>query len=580
MSIRPNILSCVVVGFLAGFFLVSNASASVAENSLPFRIRVIGSTDFVCQADDLLEVECLIENGRYGTIKASFPNGTMAEDEEQGVLIEVRNVNGRMGLRIIGAWLPSGTGETIELPRPAGLAGSRICVRDFAGAGFAANDSPCFDAPGQGRVDVPMGSGKLGFYLSDGLFRKIAYEPDRIRLFGLRHTAVMFDHNEPPVVNDDTCQAFEDQRVVCGILANDVDLDGDLLRLVEVSRPLFGSAWISDHGIAYEPPEEWTGVDHFRYFVTDGRATGLADVTVLVDPTNDVPVAVKDVVFVDEDGEGLFDLIRNDHDRDSASLELSAVGQPKHGTATISDGQLRYVPKEDWYGEDKFGYTVSDGSGGEAEGEVKVLVRAINDTPVAKDDSATTYEDSAVSGRVSASDVDGDGLIYFLASRTKNGRIDFAEDGAWTYLPNLEYFGEDSFAFFVTDGHDVSNQAEVTIEITFVDDSNDSKVSAAEMADRLAQHNFRDDYWNECYAWQTDCDVATYYGPRMGDDLGLIAGIERARGTTHDSAAADKLADRLEIYGVPVKKTVLTTADLIWQLAYKFVLRPMFNWFK
>ena len=578
MNTVNKIRTSVAVVFLAGFLFVPSAWAEQEKNNLPFAIRAVGGTDFVCAEIEGGEVECRVDAGRFGTVIVQFPPGTQAYDPTYGIELEVRNINGRMGLRIEGALLPEGQGETIIMPRMPGAAGSRLCVRDFPGANFESADSPCFDGVGQGRVDVPLGTGSVGFYLSDGKFREVEYDQRSVTVSGLRHTAIMFDHNEPPIANDDQCRGYEDGRSVCSVLANDVDLDGDLLHIIEVSPPLFGRAWVADHGIVYEPPPEWFGFDTFRYFVTDGRATAMAIVSVPVERTNDAPVAVKDTLFVHEDSELTYDVVANDYDRDSASLELAAVGRPVKGQATITDdGLLRYVPPANWYGEEKFSYTVSDGDGGETEGEVRVLVKTVNDCPVAKSSSARTSEDKSVSGRVTATDIDGDDLIFFLSSRPKNGRIDFKEDGSWTYLPNRDYFGTDSFGFFVTDGLEVSNMAEVTIEVSYVDDRLSQAQTEEEYTEQLASI-FRGDYWNTCYSWMTDCNAADQ--PSRNDSLGLVSGIEMAREATAGSARTEGLADRLTVNGVPVKKAVVTTADLIWQLVRHYVLRPLFDgWF-
>ncbi|MEO1211856.1 MAG: Ig-like domain-containing protein, partial [Cyanobacteria bacterium J06638_20] len=77
-----------------------------------------------------------------------------------------------------------------------------------------------------------------------------------------------------------------------------------------------------------------------------------------------------------------------------------------------------------------------------------------NTSPVAGDDSFTTDEDVALMGDVSTNDVDaeGDALTFTLDGQATNGFIDFNEDGTFTYFPELDFFGTDSFTYTVSDG--------------------------------------------------------------------------------------------------------------------------------
>uniref|UniRef100_UPI00273DB069 BapA/Bap/LapF family prefix-like domain-containing protein n=1 Tax=Roseovarius sp. MMSF_3281 TaxID=3046694 RepID=UPI00273DB069 len=64
-----------------------------------------------------------------------------------------------------------------------------------------------------------------------------------------------------------------------------------------------------------------------------------------------------------------------------------------------------------------------------------------NNPPAGEDAAVTTPEDTAVSGTVTATDVDGDDLTYTLDSGPSNGTVTVDPDGGYEYRPNADYNG-------------------------------------------------------------------------------------------------------------------------------------------
>ena len=98
-----------------------------------------------------------------------------------------------------------------------------------------------------------------------------------------------------------------------------------------------------------------------------------------------------------------------------------------------------------------------------------------NSAPVADDDAYDATEDMLLS--VSASgvldgdiDPDGDSLTAVLISTTSNGSLDLDGDGTFTYEPDENYCGKDSFTYEANDGSLDSNTATVTITVACVND--------------------------------------------------------------------------------------------------------------
>ncbi|WP_029189508.1 Ig-like domain-containing protein, partial [Vibrio cyclitrophicus] len=77
--------------------------------------------------------------------------------------------------------------------------------------------------------------------------------------------------------------------------------------------------------------------------------------------------------------------------------------------------------------------------------------------------SFNTNEDTPVNGILSASDEDGDSLSFVKATDPTNGTVVVDENGDWTYTPNQNYNGEDSFTVLVDDGKGGTDTQTITI---------------------------------------------------------------------------------------------------------------------
>ncbi|MEI8618839.1 Ig-like domain-containing protein [Pseudoalteromonas sp. B193] len=76
----------------------------------------------------------------------------------------------------------------------------------------------------------------------------------------------------------------------------------------------------------------------------------------------------------------------------------------------------------------------------------------------------TTQTEVSITDMLNASDNDGDSLTYSLTSEPTLGTVTVNSDGYFTYTPNKEVTGSDSFMFGVSDG--VNSQVTATVNIT------------------------------------------------------------------------------------------------------------------
>ncbi len=124
--------------------------------------------------------------------------------------------------------------------------------------------------------------------------------------------------------------------------------------------------------------------------------------------------------------------------------------------STVSDGFV-----------DSFQYLVNDGYGNSNIATVVLKVGWENTPPVVDDLSLTTNEEVAVSGILTANDVDNQLLILSVAEQGSKGTltINDAATGDFTYTPNVNAFGTDTVKVAAYDGHDNSALGTVTITI-------------------------------------------------------------------------------------------------------------------
>jgi len=143
----------------------------------------------------------------------------------------------------------------------------------------------------------------------------------------------------------------------------------------------------TDGSYVYTPPENFNGEDSVDYTLTDGSLTDIGTLTITVDPVNDAPVAVDDVIAdVDEDTPVTLtvnDIVTtNDSDVDGDTLTISAVSNPVNGSVVLNvDGTVTFIPNANYNGPASFDYTISDGNGGTDSATVALNFSPVIDGP-------------------------------------------------------------------------------------------------------------------------------------------------------------------------------------------------------
>ena len=279
----------------------------------------------------------------------------------------------------------------------------------------------------------------------------------------------------PMAVNDAVTLNEDSTDNTITILTNDNDVDGDTLT-VTAATSTNGTVTInSDGSLNYSPNGNFNGTDTITYTISDNNGgTDTATVTVTVIAINDAPVAANDTATVTEDSSNnSITVLANDSDMDGDTLTVTAASST-NGTVMINgDGTLNYAPNADFNGTDTITYTISDNNGGTDTATVTVTVTAINDTPVAVNDTATVTEDSSnnsIMVLANDSDVDGDTLTVTAATST-NGTVTINGDGSLNYSANADFNGSDMITYSISDGNGGRATATVTITVSSVNDA-------------------------------------------------------------------------------------------------------------
>ena len=105
----------------------------------------------------------------------------------------------------------------------------------------------------------------------------------------------------------------------------------------------------------------------------------------------------------------------------------------------------------------------------------------INSAPAAQDGSASGAEDGTLSGQAVATDANNDALTYSLVNGPTHGTLTFNANGSYSYTPDANYAGADSFTFRTNDGSANSNIATITLSVAAV---NDAPIVAAALANQ------------------------------------------------------------------------------------------------
>ncbi|RYF52631.1 MAG: tandem-95 repeat protein, partial [Comamonadaceae bacterium] len=321
--------------------------------------------------------------------------------------------------------------------------------------------------------------------------------------------------NDTPVAVNDTNTTLEDTPVSGNVLTNDTDIDSGTLTVTQFvvggttytagqTATLAGVGTLvinANGGYTFTPALNYNGpVPVATYTVSDGALTSTASLTISVIPVNDAPVGVNDTATTPEDTPISGNVLTNDTDVDNANLTVTqfVVGGTTYTagqTATLAgvgtlvvnaNGTYTFTPASNYNGAVPVAtYSVTDGAL-TSTATLTLSVTPVNDPPVGVNDTATTPEDTPVSGNVLSNDTDIDsvnltvtqfvvGGTTYVAGQTATlagvGTLVINANGTYTFTPALNYNGPVPVATYTVSDGALASTATLTVTITPVNDA-------------------------------------------------------------------------------------------------------------
>jgi hypothetical protein len=214
---------------------------------------------------------------------------------------------------------------------------------------------------------------------------------------------------------------------------------------------------------AYVPEKDFTGFDYVTYSVNDGKASSALPATQGIEVLNaqDPPVTATTSFETPKNREVFLRLVASDPDPDDVLQYI--VGTPLHGALTRRDtfpNEFFYHPVAGFAGADSFVYGVTDGTD-TTSAVVPILVT--NTRPVAPDTLVAQPAGTVFHVVLSASDGDGDSLVYTILTPTVHGTLGVDSLPKIVFTQDPGYAGPDSLVYSVSDGAEAD-----TGTVTFV----------------------------------------------------------------------------------------------------------------
>ncbi|MBQ4849942.1 tandem-95 repeat protein, partial [Pseudoalteromonas sp. MMG012] len=218
----------------------------------------------------------------------------------------------------------------------------------------------------------------------------------------------------------------------------------------------------------------------FQFIVQDfNQASKVHTANLTFSPDLVSPTINWDRVFIEEDQKTTIDVLANDviGDKSSAKSTLKITSAPKLGDAEVIDGQIKYTPRPNMFGQDTLSYSFDSPYHG-VIGQVTIDINFSNDVPTVMPHTTQLIEDGvsqSISLRTLTSDIEDGvpaGAINIISSPTKGAMSFNLQDESIVYTPRANETGSDALSFTVTDNFGaVSEPGIITFDIEAVNDT-------------------------------------------------------------------------------------------------------------
>lgn len=314
--------------------------------------------------------------------------------------------------------------------------------------------------------------------------------------------------NDAPELTDIEDQIInEDNNIILTIIANDIDSDN----LFYTMTGNHASYLFNDNILTISPDDNYYGNLDLSINVSDGDLSTNDSFTLTILSINDLPYTEDLNSILNEDdtyhlinmnGTIIDDLcnseilnasdnstVCNCNDLQEGACDIEDINLSFKLHSNVSNGNLYldvdnsiilnendlllnskvyYNPASDFFGLDEFVYEVCDQELACSLGTVNLIINASNDIPsIDNEANSITISEDNISSLINiiSSDIDGDELTYSIIDTPSAGLLfkdsenqnsfnlqDQIDGSMLYYTPNLNFNGEDSFSFRVSDG--------------------------------------------------------------------------------------------------------------------------------
>ncbi|MCJ8274403.1 MAG: cadherin-like domain-containing protein, partial [Psychrosphaera sp.] len=174
--------------------------------------------------------------------------------------------------------------------------------------------------------------------------------------------------------------------------------------------------------------------------------------------SNNFPVALDDLGELSWNSTAHFEVLSNDTDADDDSLEVINA-QAELGSVEVDNGMtLRYTALENFVGEDRVNYSISDGHGGIATAILRLTVKG-NNAPDANNDTASTTNNLAITINALSNDTDEDGDALTITEASADFGTVTITGNKLLYTPKAAFEGTVTVTYAIEDSAGATDEA-------------------------------------------------------------------------------------------------------------------------
>ncbi len=208
-------------------------------------------------------------------------------------------------------------------------------------------------------------------------------------------TANILDDDELTAI-DDYYIVNEDESLNENVSVNDIGLDNTPLTFTIITDVTNGTLVINNDGtFTYIPNENYYGNDSFVYEVCDANSVcSQAIATIIINPVNDVPVAVNDTLYGNINTDIVGNASTNDFGLYDTPIIFTLDSDVTNGTLYFNDdGTFTYTPNQYFFGTDSFTYSVCDDDGECSSATVILIIETDNNAEIIIHDAFSPNND-------------------------------------------------------------------------------------------------------------------------------------------------------------------------------------------